>query len=99
MQINTAIFILGTFLLSSSNIRAEDEGILRVPIRRLSRPDPIISAFQKKSGLSKRDPFMASLYNDAGSQYLVDVSIGTPAQEFSVTLDTGRYDIQLCQGK
>jgi hypothetical protein len=91
MQINTAIFIIGTLLLTSIYAKQE-EGVLRVPIRRLSRPDPIISSIQKKTGHYKRDPFMASLYNDAGSQYLVEVSIGTPAQNFSVTLDTGRYD-------
>jgi hypothetical protein len=95
MHIHTAIFIIGTLLLSSVCAEKEEKGILRVPIRRINRPDPIISSIQKRSGLMKRDPFMASLYNDAGSQYLVDVSIGTPAQNFSVTLDTGRYYI--CQ--
>lgn len=32
----------------------------------------------------------ASLYNDAGSEYLVTVGVGTPAQKFLVALDTGR---------
>lgn len=43
------------------------------------------------SSLEKRDPFQSSLYNDEGSQYLIQVGIGTPAQNFTVTLDTGRY--------
>ncbi|CEP07800.1 hypothetical protein [Parasitella parasitica] len=67
--------------------------IIRMPIRRQARPDPVISSMQQKTGLNKRDPFTASLYNDAGSQYLIDVSIGTPAQNFSVTLDTGSADL------
>ncbi|KAI8969274.1 aspartic peptidase domain-containing protein [Mycotypha africana] len=58
-----------------------------MPIRRLRRPDTIISSIQK------RDPFQAPLYNDQGSQYLVDISVGTPPQNFSVTLDTGSADL------
>ena len=54
--------------------------MIRLPITRKSRPDPIIAAMQKRSKLSKRDPFLASLYNDQGSQYLIDISVGTPAQ-------------------
>lgn len=32
----------------------------------------------------------AKLYNDEGSQYLVNISIGNPKQDFTVALDTGR---------
>ncbi|KAG2218085.1 hypothetical protein INT45_004834, partial [Circinella minor] len=35
----------------------------------------------------------ANLYNDAGSEYLVSVSIGTPPQSFTVALDTGSADL------
>jgi hypothetical protein len=32
----------------------------------------------------------AKLYNNDGSEYLVNIGIGTPIQNFSVSLDTGR---------
>lgn len=32
----------------------------------------------------------AMLYNNDGSEYLVNIGIGTPIQNFSVSLDTGR---------
>lgn len=33
----------------------------------------------------------APLYNDRQTQYTVKIDIGTPAQQFDVILDTGRY--------
>jgi len=95
INIQSAILLLlGTSLLTvnanAAAVSNSEKKILRVPISRKVRPDPVISSIQQKTGLSKRDPFTASLYNDAGSQYLIDVSIGTPPQNFSVTLDTGR---------
>jgi hypothetical protein len=91
MQISTAILFVASLALSTTTYAQPQKGIIRVPITRTSRPDPIISAMQKRNeGLTKRDPFLASLYNDQGSQYLIDISIGTPAQTFAVTLDTGR---------
>jgi hypothetical protein len=93
MKISTAIVFVTSLVLSTGTTSAaqSEKGIIRVPITRLARPDPIISSIQKRNeALIKRDPFMASLYNDQGSQYLIDISIGTPAQNFSVTLDTGR---------
>ncbi|KAG1306738.1 hypothetical protein G6F64_007365 [Rhizopus arrhizus] len=65
--------------------------MLRIPITRRSRPDPIISAHVKKFG--KRDNYMAKLFNDLGCQYLIDISVGTPGQNFTVTLDTGSADL------
>lgn len=56
--------------------------ILRVPFEKVARPNG--------NRLTKRDPFQTSLYNDDGSQYLINVNIGTPPQSFSVALDTGR---------
>ncbi|CEG77258.1 hypothetical protein RMATCC62417_12044 [Rhizopus microsporus] len=35
----------------------------------------------------------AKLYNDEGSQYLVNISIGNPKQDFTVALDTGSSDL------
>ncbi|CAO3597542.1 unnamed protein product [Absidia cylindrospora] len=39
--------------------------------------------------------YQAPLYNDQGSQYLVSISVGTPPQNFSVTLDTGSADLRI----
>ncbi|KAI7886066.1 acid protease, partial [Lichtheimia hyalospora FSU 10163] len=39
------------------------------------------------------DSFSAQLYNAQGSEYLVQVAIGTPPQNFTVTLDTGSGDL------
>lgn len=58
-----------------------DPPLLRLPLMRKSAP---LHQF------NKRDPFSTPLYNDQGSQYLVSVGIGTPPQNFTVTLDTGR---------
>lgn len=91
INIQSAILLLlGASSLVAAAPSSSEKKIIRVPISRKVRPDPVISSIQQKTGLSKRDPFAASLYNDAGSQYLIDVSIGTPPQNFSVTLDTGR---------
>lgn len=92
MHISTAVLFVASLALTiNAQPQQHEKGILRAPITRVSRPDPIISAMQKRnSALTKRDPFLASLYNDQGSQYLIDISVGTPAQNFSVTLDTGR---------
>lgn len=57
--------------------------IIRVPFEKVARPT-------NGNRLTKRDPFQTSLYNDDGSQYLINVNIGTPPQSFSVALDTGR---------
>ncbi|KAI9266235.1 aspartic peptidase domain-containing protein [Helicostylum pulchrum] len=89
MQISTAIIVITTSLVFAANAQ-----VLRLPITRQSRPDPIISSIQKRNAaLVKRDPFLASLYNDQGSQYLIEISVGTPPQNFSVTLDTGSADL------
>lgn len=56
--------------------------LLRVPFKKVVKPNG--------HRLTKRDPFQTTLYNDNGSQYLINVDIGTPAQNFSVALDTGR---------
>lgn len=66
--------------------------IIRSPIMRNPNQGNVLEAARKKTQLlSKRDGvYNASLYNDQGSQYLIEVGIGTPAQNFTVTLDTGR---------
>ncbi|KAI9360138.1 aspartic peptidase domain-containing protein [Pilaira anomala] len=88
MKITTAIIVITSFVF------ATNAQILRLPITRKSRPDPIISSIQNKNAARvKRDPFLASLFNDQGTQYIVNIEIGTPPQSFSVTLDTGSADL------
>lgn len=85
MYISRAVVFISVLILT---VNAQT---IRLPIIRQRRADPMISAIQKRNAaLTKRDPFLTSLYNDQGSQYLVEVSVGTPAQTFAVTLDTGR---------
>ncbi|CAO3624702.1 unnamed protein product [Cunninghamella blakesleeana] len=64
---------------------------LRMPITK-KRPQNKVyhpSLLQKRADNS----FKGQLYNDQGSQYLVTVGVGTPPQEFLVTLDTGSTDL------
>lgn len=71
---------------------------VRMPITRKPHSMDILDTARTRqkqrshsSSLQKREStFQASLYNDQGSQYLVSISVGTPPQHFSVTLDTGR---------
>ncbi|KAI9486131.1 MAG: aspartic peptidase domain-containing protein [Benjaminiella poitrasii] len=101
MQITAAIFAI----VCATTVVSAQEGLLRAPIIRNPRQgNPLEAAKQKyelltKRGLlSKRDEvsqgvYNASLYNDQGSQYLIEVGIGTPPQYFAVTLDTGSADL------
>ncbi|KAI7889466.1 aspartic peptidase domain-containing protein [Mucor mucedo] len=94
MHITTAILaILATVALGI------EEGIIRAPIiRNPNGGNPLqvakrrLQSIQRRQ-LDKRDPFQAPLYNDQGSQYLIEVGIGSPAQTFAVTLDTGSADL------
>ncbi|KAI9275503.1 aspartic peptidase domain-containing protein, partial [Phascolomyces articulosus] len=71
--------------------------LLRLPLIRNPYNIDILEAARRKHGriLNKRDDntFTTQLYNDQGSQYLVQVGIGTPPQNFTVTLDTGSADL------
>ncbi|KAI8097871.1 aspartic peptidase domain-containing protein [Gilbertella persicaria] len=97
MQIIAATIAI---LASATLVVKAEEGIIRTPIIRNPRlGNPLEEAkkkyqfLNKRSLLEKRDAFNASLYNDQGSQYLIQVGIGTPAQNFTVTLDTGSADL------
>ncbi|KAG1467773.1 hypothetical protein G6F56_004225 [Rhizopus delemar] len=80
-----------TFLAA---ITAATEGIIRAPItRNHDLRNTLAFAKKRNQHFSKRDTFDAALYNDQGSQYLVEVSVGSPAQKFIVTLDTGSADL------
>jgi hypothetical protein len=95
MQITTAI--LAIISTATIVVQAED-GVIRSPIIRNPQQGNVLEVARKRYQrlnehlkLNKRaDPSNAALYNDQGSQYLIEVGIGTPPQNFAVTLDTGR---------
>lgn len=51
---------------------------------------PISKQYKQVNGLQKRVLHHATLFNDQGSEYLITIGIGTPIQNFTVSLDTGR---------
>ncbi|KAI9254271.1 aspartic peptidase domain-containing protein, partial [Sporodiniella umbellata] len=87
----TSIFTLCSIFVAIVSSAENEKRLIRLPITRRSRPDPILSTRAKKLG--KRDNYLAKLFNDLGCQYLIDISIGTPGQPFTVTLDTGSADL------
>ncbi|KAI8967350.1 aspartic peptidase domain-containing protein [Mycotypha africana] len=109
MQISAAIITLvaaATTTLNTVNAAAvttAEDGILRAPImRNPNLGNPLEVAKMKyrmlnrraEDYLDKRDQqYKAPLYNDQGSQYLIQVGVGTPPQNFAVTLDTGSADL------
>ncbi|KAI9028886.1 aspartic peptidase domain-containing protein [Phycomyces nitens] len=84
-QLNNQILCL--FAICALFIQASDANkprLLRLPVEKRASQGSTPKAF------SKRDT--ALLYND-GSEYIVKVSIGTPPQNFTVSLDTGSADL------
>jgi hypothetical protein len=78
-------------MMAEAAVTPPSQPMLRAPIlRKSSRAEFLSTSLSKKRSLEKRDPFQAALYNDDGSQYLIQIGVGTPAQNFTVTLDTGR---------
>ncbi|CAO3668101.1 unnamed protein product [Rhizopus stolonifer] len=90
MRCTTTLIVCSLFITLVSSAE-NDKRLIRAPITRRSRPDPILSTRTKKLG--KRDNYLAKLFNDLGCQYLIDISVGTPGQKFTVTLDTGSADL------
>ena len=89
---STALLLVSTAATSfvyGDSLSQDTSSVIRLPLRRSARNLDVLTA-QRKRSIEKRDPFETTLYNDGGSQYLVDVGIGTPLQNFTVTLDTGR---------
>lgn len=92
MKITAAILVIVATLAL-----ALEDGVIRAPIIRNPRQGNALEVARKRyQSMQKRqlerraDEFPAPLYNDQGSQYLINVDIGSPAQTFAVTLDTGR---------
>lgn len=75
--------------LSAAHVQQHQEHKTRtisLPIQKQSH-----QIWHRRTALEKRDGHPAKLYNDEGSEYLITVGIGTPPQNFTVALDTGRY--------
>ncbi|KAI8990318.1 aspartic peptidase domain-containing protein [Pilobolus umbonatus] len=91
MQLNLVV----SGLLVAAIHLVQADGVIRAPIlMNPNREHPLKIARRRHEILSRRDQqYRAPLYNDQGSQYLVEVSIGTPGQKFAVTLDTGSADL------
>lgn len=54
---------------------------------------PIVKQ-QRRNHLEKRTvTHYAQLFNDHGSEYLINIGIGTPIQNFTLSLDTGSSDL------
>ncbi|KAI9268596.1 aspartic peptidase domain-containing protein [Helicostylum pulchrum] len=54
---------------------------------------PITKRHKPINGLQKRAQHYTPLFNDEGSEYLVNIGIGTPIQNFTLSLDTGSADL------
>lgn len=85
-------FVLLILLLVSKLLDADNT--IRLPIYKQQqhawKSKRVYSRLGIRSTSNNTTNNKANLYNDAGSEYLVTVGIGTPAQEFLVALDTGR---------
>ncbi|KAF7721969.1 hypothetical protein EC973_003882 [Apophysomyces ossiformis] len=92
MRITLSLLALGTALTYASPA-TDTSGLIRTPIYRKSRTVGEFLTARRKESITKRAQAQTSLYNDAGSQYLIQVGIGTPPQQFAVTLDTGSADL------
>ncbi|KAG2218086.1 hypothetical protein INT45_004835 [Circinella minor] len=96
ITVSTALLLISTittpFVYGASISKDTSSSVIRLPLKKSARNLDVITA-QRKRSIEKREPFKTTLYNDGGSQYLVDVGIGTPLQNFTVTLDTGSADL------
>ncbi|KAI7889465.1 aspartic peptidase domain-containing protein [Mucor mucedo] len=54
---------------------------------------PITKRYNTLNGVQKRGLHQATLFNDQGSEYLITIGIGTPIQNFTLSLDTGSADL------
>jgi hypothetical protein len=64
-------------------ITITEENNIILPVTKRKRTT---TNFEKRAA----DSHSAALFNDDGSEYLINIGIGTPIQNFTVSLDTGR---------
>ncbi|KAI8060021.1 aspartic peptidase domain-containing protein [Gongronella butleri] len=89
MHISTSILLLVGLASVASTAVADEQPLVRAPFyRRTTRANWI----RNRVAMAKRDG-QSTIFNDQGSQYLLDVNIGTPGQTFTVAMDTGSADL------
>ncbi|KAI9488759.1 aspartic peptidase domain-containing protein [Zychaea mexicana] len=69
-----------------------DGGVVRLPLIRSANGQLAQLKHLESTPLDKREA-RASLYNAFGREYLIEVGVGTPAQMFNLTLDTGSAEL------
>ncbi|KAI7875475.1 acid protease [Lichtheimia hyalospora FSU 10163] len=67
----------------------ENNNVIRLPLVRKENGQ---LAHLKRGMLEKRAD-KTSLYNAVGREYMVEIGVGTPAQKFNLTLDTGSAEL------
>ncbi|KAI9028887.1 aspartic peptidase domain-containing protein [Phycomyces nitens] len=88
------------WLVTAATIAHADSPVIRFPlIRSPIRLNPLEAARQRHANILKRNAPTGRLYNDQSSQYLIEVGVGTPAQKFTVTFDTGSADLWIPSSK
>ncbi|KAI9275502.1 aspartic peptidase domain-containing protein [Phascolomyces articulosus] len=69
-------------------------GVVRLPLIRNANGQLAQIRRYEATPLDKRgETTRASLYNAIGREYLIEVGVGTPAQNFNLTLDTGSAEL------
>lgn len=86
----TLAVFLGADAAAVLPVTEKNNNVIRLPLVRNENGQ---LAHLKRGMLEKRADKTA-LYNAVGREYMVEIGVGTPAQKFNLTLDTGRYTQQ-----
>lgn len=79
LMVVAALMPLHTFAAAAPRVVAYDFQKVSRPVRRL----------RKRAG----DPVNVQLFNDAQNMYQINITLGSPGQDFIVQLDTGSSDL------
>ncbi|KAI8149027.1 aspartic peptidase domain-containing protein [Fennellomyces sp. T-0311] len=79
-------------LYTDAAVVPQDSGIVRLPLVRNGAGQLAQLKHMDSLPLDKRAD-TAPLYNALGREYMIEVGIGTPAQKFNLTLDTGSAEL------